>query len=58
MLGQPGSPAEANVVEGVKAAGSPPDPEQLDAVQAAFTQAFNVVGLVGVATMWGSWPSW
>ena len=53
VLAQPGSPAEANVVEGVKAAGSPPDPEQLDAVQAAFTQAFNVVGMVGVATMLG-----
>jgi MFS transporter, DHA2 family, multidrug resistance protein len=53
VLAQPGSPAEANVVEGVKAASSPPDPEQLDAVQAAFTQAFNVVGLVGVATMLG-----
>ena len=53
MLAQPGSAAEANVVEGVKGAGSPPDPDQLDAVQAAFTQAFNVVGMVGVGTMLG-----
>ena len=53
MLAQPGSAAEANVVEGVRSAGSPPDPGQLDTVQAAFTQAFNVVGMVGVATMLG-----
>ena len=53
VLAQPGSAAEANVVEGVRGAGTPPDAAQLDHVQAAFTQAFNVVGMVGVATMLG-----
>jgi DHA2 family multidrug resistance protein-like MFS transporter len=52
-LAQPGSAAEANVVEGVQGAGTPPDPQQLDAVQEAFTSAFNVVGMVGFATMLG-----
>ena len=53
VLAQPGSPAAANVVEGVRGAGTPPDAAQLEHVQAAFTQAFNVVGLVGLATMLG-----
>jgi DHA2 family multidrug resistance protein-like MFS transporter len=46
-----GSTAEQSVIDGLREAGARHDPALLDSVRSSFTDAFHVVGLVGVLVM-------
>ncbi|MFC5828305.1 MFS transporter [Nonomuraea insulae] len=50
-LDLPDSPAAVSIVDGIRDAAASGDPLLLQDVRAAFTDAFNVVGLVGVAVL-------
>jgi len=50
-LGLPGTSAEQSVIDGVREASAQRDPALLTSVRDAFTDAFHVAGLVGVALM-------
>jgi DHA2 family multidrug resistance protein-like MFS transporter len=50
-LDLPGSTASQSVIDGLREAGIRHDPALLDSVRSSFTDAFHVVGLVGVAVM-------
>ncbi|MGW0203921.1 hypothetical protein [Nonomuraea sp. NPDC003201] len=50
-LGLPGSPSAGGVVDGVRDAAARGDLHLLGDVRAAFTDAYNVVGLAGVAVL-------
>jgi MFS transporter, DHA2 family, multidrug resistance protein len=50
-LDRPHSPAAVSIVEGLHAAGTSGDGMLLHDVRAAFTDAYNVIGLLGVGTL-------
>ncbi|MFG6194301.1 hypothetical protein [Nonomuraea sp. JJY05] len=51
LLDLPHSPASVSVVDGIRDASARGDLQLLQHVRAAFTDAFNVVGLVGVGVL-------